>query len=44
MEYLEGGTLSEAAKAHTFSDQHVAYVAHEILAGLKFLHKKKICS
>jgi len=40
MEYLEGGTLSEAAKAHTFTDEHVAFVAREMLKALKFLHAK----
>jgi len=40
MEYLEGGTLSLAAKAHKFSDRHVAYVAKEILSALKYLHEK----
>eukprot|EP01127_Copromyxa_protea_P015365 TRINITY_DN4413_c0_g1_i1.p1 TRINITY_DN4413_c0_g1~~TRINITY_DN4413_c0_g1_i1.p1 ORF type:complete len:592 (-),score=136.70 TRINITY_DN4413_c0_g1_i1:84-1859(-) len=41
MEFLEGGTLSEAARASTFSDNHVAYVAREILKALDYLHDKK---
>jgi len=40
MEYLRGGTLHEAAKAHKFNDKHIAYVAHEVLMALKFLHAK----
>lgn len=39
-EFLEGGTLSEAAKIHQFSEKHIAYVAREMLKALKFLHKK----
>src|SRR5690606_6675606 len=31
MEYLEGGTLAEAARANKFSDQHIAFMAREML-------------
>lgn len=42
MEFLEGGTLSEAARAHRFSDQHIGYVAHEVLMALQYLHGKHL--
>eukprot|EP01126_Amoeba_proteus_P019848 TRINITY_DN2031_c0_g1_i3.p1 TRINITY_DN2031_c0_g1~~TRINITY_DN2031_c0_g1_i3.p1 ORF type:complete len:317 (-),score=60.41 TRINITY_DN2031_c0_g1_i3:24-974(-) len=37
-EFMQGGTLDQAANVHTFTDKHVAYVAHEILQALDFLH------
>lgn len=37
----QGGTLSQAAQAYRFSEQHVAYVARESLKGLQYLHEKK---
>jgi len=40
MEYLEGGTLSEAAKAHKFTEAHIAYTAGEILKGIHYLHQR----
>jgi len=40
MEYLEGGTLAEAANAHNFPDNHIAYVAREVISALNFLHSK----
>jgi len=42
MEYLQGGTLKEAAKSKLFTDIHIAYIAREILTGLSFLHSKNI--
>lgn len=30
MEFMEGGTLSEACKGYDFQDPHVAYVAQEV--------------
>jgi len=42
MEYLEGGTLSDAAKAHKFSDKHIAFTAREMLKGIKYLHDNKL--
>lgn len=42
MEYLEGGTLAEAAKAHKFTDKHCAYVAREMLKALTVLHEAKV--
>jgi len=40
MEFMEGGTLAQAAKTHTFSDKHIAYTARECLTGIKYLHDK----
>jgi len=40
-EYLHGRTLAEVAQIHTFAEQHIAYVAREVLQGLKFLHSRK---
>jgi len=40
MEYLEGGTLSQAARLYTFSDKHIAYTTRECLKGIKYLHNK----
>uniref|UniRef100_A0A6B2LAQ7 Protein kinase domain-containing protein n=1 Tax=Arcella intermedia TaxID=1963864 RepID=A0A6B2LAQ7_9EUKA len=40
-EFLHGGTLSEAARVHTFIERHIAYVAREVLRALKFLHDNK---
>jgi len=42
MEYLQGGTLAEAAKAHKFTDRHVAFTARELLKGIKYLHDSKL--
>jgi len=39
MEYLEGGTLTTASKA-TLSDNHIAFIAREILRGLEYIHSK----
>jgi len=38
MEYLRGGTLEQAARSQRLSDEHVAYVAREVLKALKYLH------
>jgi len=40
MEFLEGGTLAEAAALYNFSEKHIAYTARECLKGLKYLHDK----
>eukprot|EP01129_Flabellula_baltica_P008302 TRINITY_DN3285_c0_g1_i3.p1 TRINITY_DN3285_c0_g1~~TRINITY_DN3285_c0_g1_i3.p1 ORF type:complete len:1173 (+),score=254.74 TRINITY_DN3285_c0_g1_i3:366-3884(+) len=38
MELMEGGTLEQATKNESFSDNHCAYFAREILFGIQFLH------
>eukprot|EP01127_Copromyxa_protea_P015966 TRINITY_DN467_c0_g1_i1.p1 TRINITY_DN467_c0_g1~~TRINITY_DN467_c0_g1_i1.p1 ORF type:complete len:621 (+),score=113.01 TRINITY_DN467_c0_g1_i1:46-1908(+) len=39
-EFLEGGTLDLAIKVHRFNEQHIAYVAREILKGVSYLHSQ----
>lgn len=34
MEFMEGGTLTEATKGHNFTEMQIAYVARELLKGL----------
>lgn len=44
MEYLEGGTLTDAVKdGYTFTETQVAYAARELLRGIQFLHSVEIC-
>lgn len=38
MEFMEGGSLSEAVKKFSFSEAHIAFVAREMLKGIKYLH------
>jgi len=40
MEFLEGGTLSEAVESCKFEEGQVAYVAREMLKGIAYLHSK----
>jgi len=40
MDYLEGGTLGEAAQLYTFSEKHIAYISRECLKGIQFLHER----
>jgi len=40
MEYLEGGSLADAARAMKLTDYHIAYSAREILQGISYLHSK----
>jgi len=42
MEFMEGGTLTEAVKKQDFKTPHIAFVAHGVLEGLKYLHENKI--
>eukprot|EP01087_Luapelamoeba_hula_P024401 TRINITY_DN9278_c0_g1_i4.p1 TRINITY_DN9278_c0_g1~~TRINITY_DN9278_c0_g1_i4.p1 ORF type:complete len:574 (-),score=59.51 TRINITY_DN9278_c0_g1_i4:62-1783(-) len=39
MEYMEGGTLSEAVKGYNFKEQHIAFVARSLLSALLYLHQ-----
>jgi len=39
-EFLEGGTLDLAIKVHRFNEQHIAYVAREVLKGVDYLHSQ----
>eukprot|EP01119_Soliformovum_irregulare_P019522 TRINITY_DN619_c0_g1_i1.p1 TRINITY_DN619_c0_g1~~TRINITY_DN619_c0_g1_i1.p1 ORF type:complete len:554 (+),score=199.42 TRINITY_DN619_c0_g1_i1:14-1675(+) len=42
MEYMEGGSLSEAVKTYSFEESHIAYVAQEMLNGIIYLHKNNL--
>uniref|UniRef100_A0A6B2L233 Protein kinase domain-containing protein n=1 Tax=Arcella intermedia TaxID=1963864 RepID=A0A6B2L233_9EUKA len=39
MQFIEGGTLSDASTSTRFSDKHVAYTAREMLKGISYLHQ-----
>ncbi len=39
---MEGGSLSEAVKKYHFDESHVAYVAREVLQGIRYLHSNNI--
>lgn len=41
MEFMEGGTLTEATNLYSFDESQISYVAREILKGLEFLHSKE---
>lgn len=41
MEFLEGGTLQEAAAASVLEENHIAFVAHEVLMALNYLHERR---
>ena len=38
MEFLQGGTLSDACKVRQFHEEEVAFVARELLQGVKYMH------
>eukprot|EP01126_Amoeba_proteus_P060859 TRINITY_DN80_c0_g7_i2.p1 TRINITY_DN80_c0_g7~~TRINITY_DN80_c0_g7_i2.p1 ORF type:complete len:426 (+),score=106.82 TRINITY_DN80_c0_g7_i2:100-1377(+) len=40
MEFMQGGTLGEAAVATDLCDDHIAFVAGEMAKGLSYLHKR----
>jgi len=42
MEFLEGGTFEEAAKAWNFNEANLAYVAKELLKGINYLHQNQL--
>ncbi|KAK5578621.1 hypothetical protein RB653_008293 [Dictyostelium firmibasis] len=42
MEYMQGGTLTEASQGHTFNESCIAYVAKGMLEGLLYLHAHNI--
>eukprot|EP00013_Stygamoeba_regulata_P003465 CAMPEP_0177634160 /NCGR_PEP_ID=MMETSP0447-20121125/3222_1 /TAXON_ID=0 /ORGANISM="Stygamoeba regulata, Strain BSH-02190019" /LENGTH=321 /DNA_ID=CAMNT_0019135867 /DNA_START=84 /DNA_END=1046 /DNA_ORIENTATION=- len=42
-EYMDGGSLAEALKKVKFNEDQIAYMAREILKGLKYLHENNIC-
>lgn len=42
MEFLEGGTLAEAAREHTFTEKEISYTTRELLRGIAFLHSQNV--
>ncbi|EFA86685.1 putative protein serine/threonine kinase [Heterostelium album PN500] len=42
MEYMQGGTLTEACSNHSFNESCIAYVARGMLEGLKYLHSNNL--
>jgi len=42
MEFMQGGTLSEAVEKYSFGETSVAYVAREMLSALEYLHKNNL--
>jgi len=40
MEYMAGGTLTQAAAETSFTEDQIAYVARELLKALEFIHSK----
>lgn len=42
MEYMHGGTLSEAVDRYQFGESSVAYVAREVLCALEYLHSNNL--
>eukprot|EP00005_Dracoamoeba_jomungandri_P000219 CAMPEP_0174255358 /NCGR_PEP_ID=MMETSP0439-20130205/4697_1 /TAXON_ID=0 /ORGANISM="Stereomyxa ramosa, Strain Chinc5" /LENGTH=433 /DNA_ID=CAMNT_0015337503 /DNA_START=158 /DNA_END=1459 /DNA_ORIENTATION=- len=42
MEYMEGGTLTEATEKYDFEEKDVAYAAKELLKGITYLHKNNL--
>jgi len=42
MEFLEGGTLTEAKRGHDFAEKEIAFVARELLRGIEHIHSHKL--
>jgi len=42
MEYMEGGTLTEATAGHSFNEPQIAFVAKELLQALRYLHENRL--
>jgi len=42
MEFMEGGTLSEATKRYAFDENQIAYIAKEMLKGIQYLHEHNL--
>lgn len=42
LEFMEGGTLTEAVKTSRFREPEVAYVAKEIFSGIAFMHENQV--
>jgi len=42
MEFLEGGTLTEARRGHEFAENEIAFVARELLKALHHIHSQSL--
>lgn len=42
LEFMDGGTLTQARKAHKWVPAEVAYISAEMLKGVQYLHSQKI--
>lgn len=42
MEFMEGGTLTQATEGCSFQEEHISYVAREILRGIAYLHRNNV--
>jgi len=42
MEFMEGGTLAEAVKRHSFNEMQIAFVAKSILDALVWMHDRNL--
>jgi len=41
MEYLQGGTLKEAASASSLTEKHIAFIAREVISAINYLHSNQ---
>lgn len=42
MEYMQGGTISDAVKNFTFKESQIAFIACEMLKGIQYLHENNL--
>jgi serine/threonine protein kinase len=42
LEFMEGGTLTEAVKTSRFRETEVAYVAREMFLGINYMHENMV--
>jgi len=42
MEFMQGGTLAQAAKSNPMKESQIAYIAREMLKGIQYMHSLKI--
>jgi len=42
MEYIEGCNLHDTVLRHKYNEKHIAFISHEVLKALKFLHSQEI--
>lgn len=42
LEFMDGGTLTQARKNHIWTPAEVAYISNELLKGVQFLHSRQV--